>query len=196
MNINDFKNNLKAGGVRPNLFRVNGPIGPTGTDASGSFLIRTASLPATNLSTILVPFRGRQIKLPGNRTFDDWTVTIISDGEFNLRTKFEKWMEAINSTIGNVAEQAHDLTQGSSLISGLFPTWSVDQLDRQNNAVKTYSFFHCFPTVISDMALDADASDTLSDFTVTMSYSYFLTSDAPDVSLTESVDVGGVGEAG
>ena len=138
MNINDFKNNLKAGGVRPNLFRVNGPIGPSGADSSGSFLIRTASLPATNLSTIMVPFRGRQIKLPGNRTFDD----------------------------------------------------------RQNNAIKTYSFFHCFPTVISDMALDADASDTLSDFTVTMSYSYFLTSDAPDVSLTESVDVGGVGEAG
>ena len=196
MNINDFKNNLKAGGVRPNLFRVNGPIGPAGTDASGSFLIRTASLPATNLSTILVPFRGRQLKLPGNRTFDDWTMTVISDGEFNLRTKFEKWMEAINSTIGNIAEQPHDLTQGSSLATGLFPTWSVDQLDRLNNPIKTYSFFHCFPTVIGDMALDADASDTLSDFSVTMSYSYFLTSDAPDVDLTESVDLGGVGEAG
>jgi len=196
MNINDFKNHLKAGGVRPNLFRVNGPIGPTGIDSSGSFLIRTASLPATNLSTILVPFRGRQLKLPGNRTFDDWSLTVISDGEFNLRTKFEKWMEAINSTIGNIAEQPHDLTQGGALNTGLFPTWSVDQLDRQNNAIKTYSFFHCFPTVIGDMALDADASDTLSDFSITMSYSYFLTSDAPDVDLTESVDVGGVGEAG
>ena len=88
MNINDFKNHLKAGGVRGNLFRVNGPIGPTSTDTSASFLIRTASLPATNMGTILVPFRGRQIKLPGNRTFDDWTMTVISDGEFNLRTKF------------------------------------------------------------------------------------------------------------
>ena len=190
MNINDFKNHLKQGGVRPNLFRVNGPIGPSSTDPSGSFLVRTASLPATNLSTILVPFRGRQIKLPGNRTFDDWTLTVISDGEFNLRTKFEKWMEAINSTIGNIAEQPHDLTQGNVLTTGLFPTWSVDQLDRQNNAIKTYSFFHCFPTAIGDMALDADASDTLSEFAITMSYTYFLTSDAPDVNLTESVDVG------
>ena len=117
MNINDFKNHLKSGGVRPNLFRVNGPIGPEGTDGAASFLIKTASLPASTLSTILVPFRGRQLKLPGNRTFDDWTMTIISDSEFNLRTKFERWMEAINSTIGNVAEQAHDLTQGSSLTS-------------------------------------------------------------------------------
>ena len=196
MNINDFKNNLKQGGVRPNLFRVNGPIGPEGTDSGASFLISTASLPASNLSTILVPFRGRQLKLPGNRSFDDWTITIISDSEFNMRTKFERWMEAINSTVGNVAEQAHDLTQGNFLAGGLFPTWSVDQLDRQNNAIKTYSFFHCFPTVISDMALDSDASDTLSEFTVTMSYSYFLASDAPDANLVESVDLGGVGEAG
>ena len=196
MNINDFKNNLKQGGVRPNLFRVNGPIGPAGTDPAASFLIRTASLPATNLSTILVPFRGRQLKLPGNRSFDDWTLTVISDSEFNLRTKFERWMEAINSTVGNVAEQAHDLTNGTLLAGGLFPTWSVDQLDRQNKAIKTYSFFHCFPTVISDMALDSDASDTLSEFTVTMSYSYFLASDAPDANLVESVDLGGVGEAG
>ena len=196
MNINDFKNNLKQGGVRPNLFRVNGPIGPEGNDQATSFLVRTASLPASNLSTILVPFRGRQLKLPGNRSFDDWSLTIISDSEFNLRTKFERWLEAINSTIGNVAEQPHDLTQGSFLAGGLFPTWSVDQLDRQNNPIKTYSFFHCFPTVVGDMALDSDASDTLSEFTVTMSYSYFLTSDAPDANLIESVDLGGVGEVG
>ena len=196
MNINDFKNNLKSGGVRPNLFRVNGPIGPEGTDQAASFLVRTASLPASNLSTILVPFRGRQLKLPGNRSFDDWSLTVISDSEFNLRTKFERWMEAINSTIGNVAEQAHDLTQGSFLAGGLFPTWSVDQLDRQNDPIKTYSFFHCFPTMIGDMALDSDASDTLSEFTVTMSYSYFLASDAPEANLIESVDLGGVGEVG
>tara|TARA_R100000995_G_C3436244_1_gene100979 strand:+ start:102 stop:692 length:591 start_codon:yes stop_codon:yes gene_type:complete len=196
MNINDFKNNLKQGGVRPNLFRVNGAIGPEGTDTATSFLVRTAALPASNLSTILVPFRGRQLKLPGNRSFDDWTLTIISDSEFNLRTKFERWLEAINSTVGNVAEQPHDLTQGSFLAGGLFPTWSVDQLDRQNNPIKTYSFFHCFPTAIGDMALDSDASDTLSEFTVTMSYSYFLTSDSPDANLIESVDLGGVGEVG
>jgi len=196
MNINTFKNQLNNGGVRPNLFRVNGPIGPEGLDGAASFLIRTSSLPASNLSTILVPFRGRQLKLPGNRTFDDWTMTIISDGEFNLRTKFERWMEAINSTVGNVAEQPHDLTNGSVLSGGLFPTWSVDQLDRQNAAIKTYSFFHCFPTLIGDMALDSDASDTLSEFTVTMAYSYFLASDAPDANLVESVDLGQVGEQG
>jgi len=196
MNINTFKNQLNKGGVRPNLFRVNGPIGPEGIDGAASFLIRTSSLPASNLSTILVPFRGRQLKLPGNRSFDDWTMTIISDGEFNLRTKFERWMEAINSTVGNVAEQAHDLTNGSVLSGGLFPTWSVDQLDRQNAAIKTYSFFHCFPTLIGDMALDSDASDTLSEFTVTMAYSYFLASDAPDANLVESVDLGQVGEQG
>ena len=196
MNINTFKNNLKQGGVRPNLFRVNGPIGPEGTDGAASFLIKTASLPASTLSTILVPFRGRQLKLPGNRTFDDWTMTIISDSEFNLRTKFERWMEAINSTVGNVAEQPHDLTNGSVLAGGLFPTWSVDQLDRQDIPIKTYSFFHCFPTLISDMALDSDASDTLSEFTVTMTYSYFLASDSPEANLVESVDLGGVGEQG
>ena len=105
-------------------------------------------------------------------------------------------MEAINSTIGNVAEQAHDLSQGSFLAGGLFPTWSVDQLDRQNTPIKTYSFFHCFPTVIGDMALDSDASDTLAEFSVTMSYSYFLASDSPDANLIESVDLGGVGEVG
>lgn len=193
MNINDFKNHLKGGGIRTNLFRVNGAIGPSGFNNSVPFLVRTSSLPASTISTINVPFRGRQLKFPGNRTFDTWNITIISDSDMTLRTQFEKWMEAINTTIGNVAELPHDLTQGSTLAQGLFPTWTVDLLDRQNHPKKTYAFFHCFPSSIGEVALDSDGGESLGEFSVTLEYSYFLTSNAPNADLTESVDLGGVG---
>jgi hypothetical protein len=103
--ITGFKERLAGGGARPNLFEVEIPTFPEGITwgtASGqeaqtfSFLCKAAQLPASNVSPIDVPFRGRILKVAGDRTFDPWTVTIINDEDFKLRTAFEKWVNLLS----------------------------------------------------------------------------------------------------
>lgn len=106
-NLNQFKNRLRGGGARPNLFEASIPSFPDGILDRGDlwndetrkdfrFLCKAAQLPASTVAEIPVPFRGRILKVAGDRTFEPWTVTVINDEDFNLRSAFEGWMNAIN----------------------------------------------------------------------------------------------------
>ena len=65
------------------------------TDSKSSFLEQVIelnfyvngcnSVPPT-LGEIVIPFRGHNLKLAGDRTFEDWSVTIINDSEFSARS--------------------------------------------------------------------------------------------------------------
>ena len=102
--IFDFHAKLDGGGVRPNLLKLNWvglKMYPTGvTDKlladQGRFLCKAVAMPASNIALIEVPFRGRILKVGGDRTFDTWTVTIINDTDIILRGAFERWMNLIN----------------------------------------------------------------------------------------------------
>ena len=105
--LSDFKSKLKGGGARPNLFEVeftNGtnatavgaaggqtggiPAGITALDADTfKYLCKAANLPASNVASIDVPFRGRIFKVAGDRTVDTWTVTVINDENFGLNQR-------------------------------------------------------------------------------------------------------------
>ena len=89
---------LAFGGARPNQFQVS--IGGTGANVADAlagntgkanfrFLCRAAQIPAMNVGEVLVPYRGRQLYLAGDRTFDAWTVTVINDARFSCRKMFE-----------------------------------------------------------------------------------------------------------
>lgn len=175
MNINNFKSALSKGGVRPHLFRVQGSIGTTNLPTKVGFLCKAASLPATSITALEVPFRGRKIKLPGEREFAEWSLTFLSDGEFEIRNAFEKWMDELNHTVANTASSEHDLS------GPLFPDWRIDHLDRQGEAIKSYKFFHCWPSEVSAVDVSTDASD-LMEFTVTLQYTYFTTQDTDEKS--------------
>ena len=108
--ISEFKTKLAGGGARPNLFEVKMPNFPAGIidqyqnspwgkneQEDFAFMCKAAQLPASNTPSIPVPFRGRILKVAGDRTFDDWTVTIINDEDFRLRTAFEKWANGIST---------------------------------------------------------------------------------------------------
>lgn len=168
MKIDNFKTAL-AGGVRPSLFRVQGAIGRTTLPDKVGFLVKSASLPASEIGEIPVEYRGRSIKLPGKRTYADWEITVISDGQFDLRNAFERWMNDLNDTVDNVAALPHDLAGNNPI----FPTWSIDQLDRTGKAVKSYSFFNCWPKSISAIETSYD-NEALAEFTVTLAYTYFV----------------------
>ena len=99
--ITDFKSKLSGGGARPNLFEVElGFPSAVGIDndtlQKSRFLVKAAALPASTVAPIDVPFRGRVLKVAGDRTFETWTVTIINDVDFSIRSAFEKWMNTIN----------------------------------------------------------------------------------------------------
>ena len=170
MNIENFKNAI-GGGVRPALFRVGGRIGASGIDEDTSFLVTAAQLPESTLGSTEAPYRGRTIKLPTSRTFADWQISILSDEAMALRNKFESWIEDLNGSEDNIAERNISLVNTTD-----FPDWSVDQLDRNGDAIKSYTMKYCYPTSVGAVSLAAGEEGLLS-FDVTLAYSYFITSD-------------------
>jgi|TARA_B100000925_G_scaffold147852_1_gene110896 hypothetical protein len=166
--VDQFKARLTGGGARSNLFQVtmNNPRGGLGVDVDAdlsSFLCEAAQLPASTVGTIIVPFRGRQLKIAGDRSFAEWTVTIINDVNFKLRNAFETWMNAIanHADIGG--------TQNPELY---FADLQVSQFDRNETVKKTYTFKDCWPADVSAIDLSYAAED-IERFTVTWNYQYW-----------------------
>lgn len=159
--INEFKTRLAGGGARPNLFEVNLNF-PEGVEKLSNndianFLVKSAALPASNIGPIEVPFRGRILKLAGDRTFDTWTVTVINDTNFTLRSAFEQWMNYINK---------HEDSSGRTNPSDYMKDAEVIQLDRSGKKLRTYKFHSVFPTNISPIDLSYDTTDAIEEFTV------------------------------
>ena len=168
-NIDDFKANLIGGGARANQFRVT--ITPPPGIAIGldvrrtSFLVRSSNLPAQTLGEITVPFRGRNIYIAGDRTFDEtWTTTFLNDTDFMVRNAMERWSNGINDLADNTgvvapADYQTDLT--------------VEQLDRDDTVLKTYIFRSAWPTTIAAIELTSDTADAIEEFEVTWRYQHF-----------------------
>jgi len=188
--ISDFKAALKGGGARPNLFEVEIPkfadsaIG-SGWESAGSdfkFFCKAAQLPASVIAPIDVPFRGRILKVAGDRTFDTWTVTIINDEDFRIRTAFEVWMNSISRLSNNTGATdplqymtdalVHQLGRGADRGKE-----SVQNSDIGGNTsispLRTYKFFGIFPTNVSAIDLSYDSSDTIEEYTVEFQVQYW-----------------------
>lgn len=178
--LSDFKSKLAGGGARRNLFEVSIPTFVTGVTWDNEifqFLCKSANLPASNVSSVDVPFRGRILKVAGDRTFDIWTVTVINDEDFKLRTAFEQWMNIVNKL-----ENATGATNPTSYMVQAY----VSQLGRgaekkesttnssttTNNALRSYHLHDVFPTNVSAIDLSYDSSDQIEDFTVELQVQY------------------------
>ena len=162
--ITDFKSKLTGGGARPNLFEVELAFPDqlaidNDVKEKSRFLCKAAALPASNIAPIDINFRGRILKIAGDRTFDTWTVTVINDVDFSIRSAFEKWMNLINKLDDATGTQDPALYQ---------PDAYVHQLDRDGSTLRTYKFHDVFPTNISQMDLSYETTDTIEEFTVEM----------------------------
>lgn len=166
LGVDDFKSKLRGGGARPNLFKttINFPGYADGDAELTSFLCESAQLPGSTFGTILVPFRGRQLKMAGDRTFTDWTVTIINDTDFAVRNAMERWMNGINAHSANTG-----LTSPITYETDLF----VEQLDREGTSIKKYNFRGAFPTDLSPIDLSYGDADAIERFQVTFAFQYF-----------------------
>ena len=167
LGVDDFKAKLKGGGARANLFQVtiNYP-GYAGGDAElTSFMCEAAQLPGSTLGIIEVPFRGRRLKLAGDRTFEPWTVTIINDTEMQTRSAMERWMNGMNAHSANTG-LANPLAYEADL--------KVDQLDKANEVIKTYTLRGAFPTALSPIDLSYAAEGEIERFQVEFNYQYWV----------------------
>ena len=160
--ISDFKSRLSGGGARPNLFEVelafpNAVAIDNDVLQKSRFLVKAAALPASTIAPIDVPFRGRILKIAGDRTFETWTITVLNDTDFSIRSAFEKWMNTINKmsdATGIVDPEAYQKDA------------TVKQLDRDGSVLRSYKFWDIFPTNISTIDLSYETTDTLEEFTV------------------------------
>ena len=166
LRVDDFKAKLKGGGARPNLFRatVNFPVYAGGDVELTSFMCKAAQLPASIMNVIEVPFRGRQLKIAGDRTFEVWSPTVINDTGFEVRNALERWMNGMNGHSANTG-----ITNPVAYQADLL----VEQLDKDGSVIKTYKFRGCFPTNLSAIELSYDTVDTLEEFTVEFQVQYW-----------------------
>ena len=190
--LSQFKSTLVGGGARPNLFEVSIPSFAAAVDDTDwttdyqntfKFLCKAAQLPASTVAPINVPFRGRILKVAGDRTFAEWTVTIINDEDFVLRTAFEKWSDKMSNLI-----DATGVTNPTSYMTNAF----VKQLGRgatvasttneggTSSVLRTYKFYDIWPSEVSAIELSYDNTDTVEEFTVTFQVQYFTIGETDD----------------
>jgi hypothetical protein len=169
--ISDFKSKLKGGGARPNLFEVEltfpsivGVQDENEVIENSRFLVKAANLPASTVANIDIPFRGRILKIAGDRTFETWTITVINDTSFSIRSAFEKWMNTINKLNDGTGETDPALYQVDA---------KVHQLDREGRTLRKYVFKDVFPTNISAIDLSYETTDTIQEFTVEMQVHFY-----------------------
>tara|TARA_X000000950_G_scaffold263741_1_gene336253 strand:+ start:1693 stop:2220 length:528 start_codon:yes stop_codon:yes gene_type:complete len=166
LGIDDFKSKLTGGGARSTLYKatINYPSFVGGDVELTSFLIKASSgLPASNLEELPVPFRGRILKMAGNRTFDDWTTTIINDTDFRIRNDLEKWSNAINE---------HSANTGLTNTNDYFADMVIEQLDRDGSVLKKYDFRGCWPKTIAAIAVGYE-SEAIEEFECTWAVQYW-----------------------
>ena len=166
LGVDDFKSKPRGGGARPNLFKVtiNFPGYANGDAELTSFLVEAASLPGSTFGIIPVYFRGRILKMAGDRTFAEWSTTIINDTDFAVRNAIERWMNGIN---------AHSANTGLTAPISYEADLKVDQLDRNGDVLKTYTFRGAYPQDLSEIAVSYADNDNIERFTCTWAYQYF-----------------------
>ena len=165
--ISNFKSKLTGGGARANLFEVVLTFPDTAQPDSevlekARFLVKSANLPASNVSPIEVPFRGRTLKIAGDRSFESWTVTVLNDTDFAIRSAFEKWMNTINRLSDNTG-----LVNPADYQADAY----VYQLDRDGSTLRSYRFFDTFPTQVGPIELSYEATG-IQEFTVELQVQY------------------------
>ena len=174
LSIDRLKGSLTGGGARANYFEVQIPTFGGNLTTEQGFLVKAAQMPASIIAPITVPFRGRQLQIAGDRTFEPWTITVLNDTDFAIRNAMEEWMNAINQHSSNKSLEDED---------AYYKDAEVRQLDRQGNVVKTYNFVGIWPSNISAIDVSYDSENTIEEFTVEFQVTYW-TSNTTDTAGT------------
>ena len=182
-NVSSFLTQVKQG-VRPNMFQVDITF-PGSVEADQtlvSYMCKSAALPASNIGVIEVPFRGRTVKIAGDRTFDNWSATFINDKEMKSRAYFEQWLNQINTHKANTSAIQDPTAYGRSVV--------IRQLEKDNSPagseLRSYKLWYAFPISTSAIDLAYDSNDQIEEFSVEFQYSYWTVGDDSDTTAGDS----------
>ena len=164
MSIDTFADKF-GGGMRPTLFKVEGNIpNQTTTSEDRTFFIKSSQFPASTIGVIEVPYKGRKIKRPGDRTFAEWTITVLADSAGQIREDFVRWLDSINS---------HQNATGHEALFA--DDWTITALDASDSPIgDAITLVRAFPTEVGTMDFSYETTDTVAEFVVTMHFDYWL----------------------
>jgi hypothetical protein len=149
---------------------------PASASQKLTFTCKGAQLPGGDIASIEVPYFGRTVKLPGNRTFAEWTTTVINDEDFQVHNALESWMDAINSHVGNLREGGlvggRD-GAGGAFASGITSNAIVRHYAKDGSIIKEVEIVNAWPSSLAPIDLSWDANDTLEEFSCTWQYDYW-----------------------
>ena len=141
----------------------------------GGFLtaeVSAASLPASELPAIPVAFRGRILKLPGDRRYSPWNFTVYDSPQSNVGGEtcwaaLHRWSDRINSHEPNLTNFHPD-------DSPYVANWTINHYDLNGQKIlKTITLHNCWPTLVGPVELQAGSMDTLVQFQCSVEYEYF-----------------------
>jgi hypothetical protein len=167
--ISDFKSRMTGGGARANQFQVELSFpayvtsGPAAAE-TGRFLVKSASLPASQVENVQQFYRGRQVNFAGERTFQPWSITVVTDVDFLIRNAFEEWQAGLAN---------YSTTEGITNAGDYQVDMLVHQLDRNGDILKTYRFYDVYPTNIGEIQVSYDNNNQIEEFPVELTYNYF-----------------------
>lgn len=194
--ISQFKTRLAGGGARPNLFEISVPTFPTGiqwSDEDFRFLCKAAAIPGSTVNPVDVPFRGRSLKVGGDRTFAPWVVTIINDENFKLHTAFMQWMNLINKLDNATGSTSPAAYMRDAFVYQLGRGANIGKESTSNSTalggsavtpLRTFKLYDVWPSDVGEIPLSYDSDNTLEEYTVEFQVQY--------VSIGETTDQTGI----
>ena len=182
LRVQEFRSQLEYDGARPNLFQLEltFPILAGGAQQKFTFMARASQLPGDTVNQIPVFYQGRELKHAGNRTFPEWTVTVINDEDFIIKDAFELWMSGLNSHAGNLRAPGFIKGDGGYQQDGY-----ITQLGKEGDFIKRYKIIGAFPVDVSPIELDWGANDQIEEFSVTLAYQWWESNTTDRVGNTE-----------
>lgn len=159
MRVEEFKANFQNG-VRPNAYQFE----VFGLPEKLKFLCKASQLPGKTIGNIDVFYMGAPIKIGGDRTFEDLTVTIMLDNDFSVRNELESWMRSIKGDDILTSDEPSLYKQTGSIVS----------IDNNDNEIAQYDFIGLWPNSLSPIELSFETNDTIAEYTVTFSMDYWL----------------------
>ena len=172
--VSEFKSNLKHGGARPSLFRVEFQY-PSGITTrpnppnQASFLVKSTTIPASTIGSYDVYYHGKAIKVAGDRSFDTWDTTIINDEDFGIRDTLENWMNSISNHKLNTRDKlVFNTSEGD--VAKYKSTLKVIQFSKAGEELREYKFIGAWPSALSTINLDWATASEIEEFTCTWVY--------------------------
>ena len=188
-NLSSFVGALKDGGTRANQFEVAITGGPMTLPADFRFLCRTTSVPTLTIGEVPVPYRGRQIFVSGDRTYEPWSITVLSDRTQQMRAYFEQWQNHIGD-IGNRTDRSDIGVQPSKYYANAM----VQQKDRNDAILRTYHLYDVWPTTVEGYELNYETNDSILEFAITLRFNYMTVAGAgassPSATISASIAIG------